>query len=674
MKHSTNTLMCALGEQRGLPDLEHIIRTSHERSAQYGVDPHQDGAPEGPRLSQEQLEARIQQEYAFYSLAKAQLDSLYTLLRGTGFCMALADKEGYVLYVVGDTDLLNHFRQRRCTPGYRWTERDIGTCAIGLVLHERVPVFLPGDRMFAAQAQGISNAGAPVFAPDGQNILGVVSLSGRSDKMHVHTLGLVRQSAETVTAQLREQERTRELAIKNEYLSALLESDSRGMVTVDPEGRIVQTNSRAKALLNLSAQPEHKYFETCISEDLNLRQRLQEGKGFRAREILSRRNGTTHFASLDPIRMANGEVVGGLFTILEKKETMRMAVAMTGTCAHFTFDSIVGDSPALAAALHMAHISASNTAPVLLHGETGTGKELFAQAIHNESDRRQHPFVAINCGAIPKELLESELFGYEEGAFTGAMRGGRPGKIELADSGTLFLDEIGDMPFDMQVKLLRVLQSGELQRVGGLRTVPVNLRIISATHKDLKEAITQHKFRADLYYRISTLNISVPPLRDRPQDIAALARHFISRHARILKHPDHSLPEATLRALQAYTWPGNIRQLESTVERAVYMAEGGPLLPQHLALHYDGSSGTDAGHVPPAGMGTERTQPMTETFGAAQTPPSPYPAQPASTWAEAQHCLIRQTLQQCGGNMCAAARQLGISRPTLYRKLRKRGD
>ena len=250
---------------------------------------------------------------------------------------------------------------------------------------------------------------------------------------------------------------------------------------------------------------------------------------------------------------------------------MRMAVEMTGAHAHFTFESILGASESLRSALHLAHIAAGSTAPVLLSGETGTGKELFAQAIHNDGPRRNRPFVAINCGAIPKELLESELFGYEEGAFTGAQKGGRPGKFELADTGTLFLDEIGDMPFDMQVKLLRVLQSGEIQRVGGLRTVPVDLRIISATNKDLKQAIAQHQFRADLYYRISTLSILVPPLRERAEDILPLAEHFIRRHElRLNRHPV-PLPQETAEAIRRYPWPGNVRELRNFAERMVIL-------------------------------------------------------------------------------------------------------
>ncbi|MFQ8737179.1 MAG: hypothetical protein ACLSAH_15250 [Bilophila wadsworthia] len=203
-----------------------------------------------------------------------------------------------------------------------------------------------------AQARKISNAGAPVFSLDGGRVLGAISLSGGSDMMHIHTLGLVRQAAETVTSQLRERERIRELAIKNQYMRALVESDSRGIVTVDQTGRIVEANSTARKLLKLSPGCEGKSFEESVGESYNITGYLKEGKGFRAREILARRSGTTHFASLDPIRMNSGELVGGLFTVMEKKEMMRMAVEMTGAHAHFTFESILGASESLRSALH----------------------------------------------------------------------------------------------------------------------------------------------------------------------------------------------------------------------------------------------------------------------------------------------------------------------------------
>lgn len=638
-----------LSQMSAIPNLEELIRRSHARSARYGLDPHLDGAPEAGGLSAAGLRKRINGQREFFDLARAQIDTLYGLLKGTGFCMALADSEGYVLYVVGDAELVEHFKRRRCLPGYRWLERDVGTCAIGLALEEKVPVFLPGDAMFSAEARRLSNAGAPVFAPDGGVVLGAISLSGESAMMHVHTLGLVRQAAETVTSQLRERERMRDLATTNQYLRALIESDSRGIVTVDSHGRIVQTNRSARRLFNLPVSPAGRDFEDFTGGRSGVLEHLATGKSFRAREILARHSGMTHFASFDPICMSNGEVAGGLLTVQEKKEVMGMAVEVTGSHAHFTFDSILGSSACLGQALRHARIAAASTAPVLLCGETGTGKELFAQAIHNGGERRNRPFVAINCGAIPKELLESELFGYEDGAFTGARKGGRPGKFELADSGTLFLDEIGDMPFDMQVKLLRVLQTGEIQRVGGLRTVPVDLRVISATNKDLRQAIEQQKFRADLYYRISTLNILVPPLRERPEDILPLAEYFIQRHRLRLNKPTAVLPPDTAAMLTAHAWPGNVRQLESAVERAMHLAEGGDLLAEHFGI---------------AGLDRPRQ--------AAPSEPTGGPGQ--GTLEDLEQRAVAEALARHNGNIRAASRALGVSRPTLYRKLKKMAD
>lgn len=636
-------------EKNGIPDMEEVILRSLKRSASYGIDPQLDGAPENSRLEEPVLARRIQDQHEFYSLAKEQLDTLYRLLRGTGFCMALADSEGYVLYIVGDSDFVEHFKRRRCVPGYRWSERDLGTCAIGLVLEDKIPVFLPGDRMYCTQAQSLSNAGAPVFSPKGL-FLGVISLSGNSDMMHVHTLGLVRQAAETVTSQLRERERLREIDIKNQYMSALLESGTRGMVTVDQNGCIVQTNRKARALLALPADCKGKPFEDFVSGGFTIGTPLKNGKGFHARELLSKRSGT-NFASLDPVRLNNGELIGGLITIMEKKEMMRLAVEVTGSQAHFTFESIIGKSTKLQKALHLAHIAAESAAPVLLSGETGTGKELFAQAIHNGGERSRGPFVAINCGAIPKELLESELFGYEDGAFTGAQKGGRPGKFELADTGTLFLDEIGDMPFDMQVKLLRVLQSGEIQRIGGLRTVPVNLRIISATNKDLPQAIANQQFREDLYYRISTLSIIVPPLRERPEDILPLAEYFAQRSSLRLNRRHHPFPEETIQAIQAYFWPGNIRQLESAIERATHLAEGGWLRPEHFGI---------AEFTPLFNENVHTDTQLTNKDNSS-----------IFRLEDVEREAICKALSKCENNLCKSARLLGISRPTLYRKIQK---
>ncbi|MEK7283836.1 MAG: sigma-54 dependent transcriptional regulator [Acidobacteriota bacterium] len=245
---------------------------------------------------------------------------------------------------------------------------------------------------------------------------------------------------------------------------------------------------------------------------------------------------------------------------------------------------ILGDSPALRRALDQVRRVAPTDATVLLLGESGTGKELFARAVHHLSGRKAHSFFPINCAAIPENLLESELFGYEKGAFTGAA-GTKRGKFEIADKGTLFLDEIGDLSLVLQGKVLRVIEQRQFERVGGTETRSVDIRLVAATNKDLKAQVAQGAFRQDLYFRLSVFPIIVPPLRDRLEDIPVLARHFVKKFAAEQKRRGPiALPDETLRALCAYAWPGNVRELENAIERALILGEGDRVLPEHLSL------------------------------------------------------------------------------------------
>src|ERR1022692_4140401 len=251
------------------------------------------------------------------------------------------------------------------------------------------------------------------------------------------------------------------------------------------------------------------------------------------------------------------------------------------------FEGIVGSSPALGAVLDQVRIVAPTGSTVLIAGETGTGKELIARAIHMHSERRKRPFVKVNCAAIPAELLESELFGHEKGSFTGAVAQ-RIGRFEAADGGTLFLDEIGDMPLQLQTKLLRVLQEQEFERVGGSRTITVDVRIVAATNRDLKAMVEENKFRADLYYRLAVFPMNVPPLRERREDIPVLTRYFVQKHAKRMGRTIESIPAYAMEELTTYDWPGNIRELQNVIERSVVLTNG-PVL--HVALpELDGKS------------------------------------------------------------------------------------
>jgi len=311
---------------------------------------------------------------------------------------------------------------------------------------------------------------------------------------------------------------------------------------------------------------------------------------------------------------------------------------------------IVGQSPSLRATLDVIRQAAPSSATVLLLGESGTGKELFARALHEHSPRSPGPFVPINCAAIPETILESELFGYERGAFTGAVQR-KEGRIERAQGGTLLLDEVGELTPSVQVKLLRFLQEGEIERLGGTGTVKVECRVVAATNQDLQARVREGKFREDLFYRLNVIQVVLPPLRDRPEDIPLLADHFIARYAAKNGKPIRGLTRAALAALESYPWPGNVRELEHAIERAVVLSRGAEIdeadLPESVrsggAALTAGIAGATEGHTLTVPLGT--------------------------TMEEIELRVIRETLRQTKGDKNLAAQLLGIAARTIYRKL-----
>jgi len=305
------------------------------------------------------------------------------------------------------------------------------------------------------------------------------------------------------------------------------------------------------------------------------------------------------------------------------------------------FDHIVGNSPALNAVLEKVERVAPTSATVLIEGETGTGKELLAKAIHNISPRYDRPFVKVNCAAIPLDLLESELFGHEKGAFTGAIAQ-RIGRFELADKGTLFLDEVGDIPRPLQPKLLRVLQEQEFERLGSGRTHHVDVRVVAATHRDLEQMVKSNEFRSDLYYRLNVFPVLLPPLRARYEDIPALVTHFVDFYGRRIDKPIQQIPEETMSALRSYAWPGNVRELQNLIERAVILSHDG-VLPNPLPPNHQ------------------------ETVTVTSK---------SNTLKDVDRALILQALEAAAwmiGGPEGAAAKLGMKRTTLFYKMKKLG-
>ncbi|BAN27801.1 sigma-54 interaction domain-containing protein [Caballeronia insecticola] len=348
-----------------------------------------------------------------------------------------------------------------------------------------------------------------------------------------------------------------------------------------------------------------------------------------------------------PIKNRCGEVVSVVNTFREMRRVRKMAGRYAGNHARFTFDSVIGTSAGLKRALDAAKKAARGASNVLLSGESGVGKEVFAQAIHNAGARAAQPFIAINCAALPHALIESELFGHAPGSFTGAARDGRPGKFESADGGTVFLDEISELPIDVQAKLLRVLQEREVTRIGDTRGIPVDVRIICASNRNLASMVLAKTFREDLYYRCNVIEITIPPLRERREDIRAMAEFFLARYCTRMHKPTPELAAHALRQLEAHDWPGNVREMENLVEKIVNFNEGERIA--DIASLLGGASVSQSGA---ASVATQR--------------------EPVSL-KEAERVAIEAALEACKFNVTNCAKLLQVSKPALYAKMKRHG-
>lgn len=367
--------------------------------------------------------------------------------------------------------------------------------------------------------------------------------------------------------------RTHLLYEKREHeLRTILNSVNEGVIAVDREGRITHINDVATQILHCTreevvGQDIGEYFQV----QMPLQDIVKTGKPYHLKEVrFKREHRVIHYLTSGvPVLDDRGRIIGAVATVNDYKQVEALINKVGGQRRLTTFDDIIFQSPKMRRVVETAKTVAKGNSTILLRGESGTGKELFARAIHMESSHAQAPFIAINCAALPSTLLESELFGYEEGAFTGATKGGRKGLFEQANGGTLFLDEIGEISPQVQVSLLRVLQEGTIRRVGGSHEIPVEVRIIAATHRNLEQLIQGGEFREDLYYRLNVIPIRIPSLRERSEDIPLIVQHLVRKICAKLERPEVCLTQDSLQLLMEKPWPGNVRQLENVLERII---------------------------------------------------------------------------------------------------------
>lgn len=377
---------------------------------------------------------------------------------------------------------------------------------------------------------------------------------------------------------------------REQELRTILDAVSEGILAVNRDGRITHINEPACRLLHCSASEVvgHAAAEL-LADDPPILHTLRSGQPCRLKERRLLRHGKAvrFFVSCMPVKNEKGQTIGAVSTFKDLQQVERILSQVDKQRRFASFDDIIHQSAPMRSLIASARTVAKSSSTILLRGESGTGKELFAAAIHGEGGRYQGPFVAVNCSALPDALLESELFGYEEGSFTGALKGGKKGLFEQADKGTLFLDEIGELSPQMQVRLLRVLQSGAIRRVGAATETAVDVRIIAATHRNLERMIRDGQFREDLYYRLNVIPLHIPTLVERREDIPLLAQHLIRKICDKLDKQEVHLTRDSVELLIRQTWPGNVRQLENTLERLVNLVDAPEIRPEHLRLWLD---------------------------------------------------------------------------------------
>ncbi|WP_382327031.1 sigma-54-dependent Fis family transcriptional regulator [Hydrogenophaga sp. UC242_50] len=646
------------------------IGQAHRRSQAYGID-----STDAPDFSSPGVgllnDAREENRFLFQHAAPV-METLYDQIVNTHSMVLLTSAKGLVLHSLGDTDFLEKASRVALTPGMDWSEKNKGTNAIGTALSEQEALTVHGSQHYMDANKFLTCSCSPIFDPYGQ-VIGALDVTGDHRSYHQHTLALVRMSAQMIENHMFADIFPKAIRIhfhtRSEFLGTLVE----GIAVFSPEGRFLSANRSAQFQIGLpfSALKAHT-FSSLFGMPISALFELFSG-AMPTPKQLCMHNGVSVWCRVK-IKAANPWSGGGKPTGAAPDAAPACAAAaaepLRPTGRKMQFSSLqyldTGD-PQVSTVIHKLRRVSGRDIPVMILGETGTGKDLLAQAIHGDSTRSAQPFVSVNCASIPDTLIESELFGYEEGAFTGARKKGSIGKILQAHGGTLFLDEIGDMPKHLQARLLRVLQDRKVSPLGAGKEVEVDVTVISATHKNLKDMIARGDFREDLYYRLNGLVVRLPALRERTD--FELVVHKILK-ALCDQGQQIGIAPNVMALFKRYQWPGNFRQLHNLLRTAVVMVgSDGVIDVAHLPDDFlDELEHAQAADAAEGGLA--------ESFGTAPgSEPLPPPA-PLSEVAPGDRQRLQdvtlsamaQMLRLHKGNVSAAAKALGVSRNTIYRK------
>ena len=627
--------------------VQRLISNSWQRCQEYGLDPHRK-RKEADVLEHRFLKEERERYGEMLKVANAEMHSLYQQVSGSGWSLLLTDNRGIILDYVGDPTLRTEFRSAGLWLGANWSEQHEGTNGIGTALTESRPVAVLRDQHYRSCHQALSCCGAPILDPNGQvlAILDASTVNGnQTAETQSHTLALVTLSAQFISKWRFLQEYADAIIIRFHSRCEYVGLINDGVLAVSRDGVILGADHNAS--LFLGVPDRHRLIGWSIDQVLDISADIlveRAERPYLPYWVLTSTNGTQLHARIQLGHAAAGRRADrpARPAPVQPKSASQPRDHRATLC---TLSALKGNDPRMARNVSRAYRIIDRDIPILLNGETGTGKELFARAVHTASSRADGPFVAVNCASIPETLIESELFGYKGGAFTGADRNGRKGKILQAHGGTLFLDEIGDMPLELQARLLRVLEEREIVPIGGEKPHPVDIYLVSATHHKLTELVAEGRFREDLYYRLNGLTLTLPALRDR-----ADREDVIRCILRLESEDEIGIDQAALAILRDHPWPGNIRQLRNVLRTAIALSDGQTVqaedLPDDVLEAVEEACDADA--IEHRG---ERDDPL----------------------ADAERRALLAALDQHGGNVSRTASSLGVSRNTLYRKMRRHG-
>lgn len=595
----------------------------------YRLDP--DRQPEPIIVNRDDLQERQEKSCRLLEITRAEMTSLYQQVAGSGYSIMLTDTDGVVLNYVGDPLFTSTAARTGLQTGAVWSEEAQGTNGMGTCLIEKRPLVIHQNEHFLSKNTPLTCAAAPIFDSNGE-LMAVLDASSKSQLAQDHTMVLVNMSAQLIENRLFLCHMQGNYILRFHSRSEFVGTLGEGIIAFDPAGTLLAANR--SALFQLDMESVEQIIGQNLTEIFHLRPDAAldqaHGQTNQVMPLRETRQGRRFYASFQPPMAELNQPRSSVSVSRRPLDASKNESALD--------DLEFGDAR-MRRNIERAKKLLEKDIPFIVLGETGTGKDMFTKALHRSSSRRDKPLVAVNCASLPESLIESELFGYKPGAFTGASKDGSRGKIAQADGGTLFLDEIGDMPMHLQARLLRVLEEREVTPLGSETPIKVDIRLISATHQDLKQQVDDGHFREDLYYRLHGIALTMPPLRDR-EDRKALIEHLMVLEA---GGDDVDIEEEALRCLDNYEWPGNLRQLRNMLRTLVNLCDDGLVRLDDLPEEVFSSDGEE----------------------------TPQKARPSNPLDIAERDTILRELEAAHWNVTRVASKLNLSRNTLYRKMKR---